>query len=449
VAMAVAVVPEGLPAVVTIALALGAQRMLRRNALIRKLPAVETLGSVTTICSDKTGTLTQNKMTARRVYYIAGRDFLDERADEAPYSFVAEIEASVVIAAALCNDAQHTGDGLIGDPTETALVELAEKFGLTKSELESMMPRVAEVPFSSERKRMTTIHEIVRVPFITVERNGETQKVPLFRAPTPRYVAFMKGAVDSMLDVSTTTRVLNTVRSLDEKEHHPRFNPEGALSFRERVLKQDAETAEKGLRDLGFGMKCLDELPVKSDVAHVEHDFTFLGRVAMIDPPRPEVKEAVRRCNTAGIRPVMITGDHPATAFAIAKELGIIHDASYEEAKTYGHVFTGREITLMTDRELSEAVLNASVFARVSPEHKLNIVQALQQQHHIVAMTGDGVNDAPALKKADIGVAMGITGTAVSKEASAMVLIDDNFATIVAAAEEGRTIYNNVRKFIK
>jgi Ca2+-transporting ATPase len=449
VAMAVAVVPEGLPAVVTIALALGAQRMLRRNALIRKLPAVETLGSVTTICSDKTGTLTQNKMTARRVYYIAGRDFLDERTDAAPYAFIAEVEAAVVIAAALCNDAQRNGDGLLGDPTETALVELAEKFGLTKAELESMMPRVAEVPFSSERKRMTTIHEVVRVPFISVERDGELQKVPLFRAPAPRYVAFMKGAVDSMLDVSTTTRVQNAVRSLDETESHPVFNPDGARSFRERILKQDAETAEKGLRDLGFGMKILDELPVKSDVDHVEHGFTFLGRVAMIDPPRQEVKEAVRRCNTAGIRPVMITGDHPATAFAIAKELGIIHDASYSEAKTHGHVYTGREITLMSDAELSEAVLNASVFARVSPEHKLNIVQALQQQHHIVAMTGDGVNDAPALKKADIGVAMGITGTAVSKEASAMVLLDDNFATIVAAAEEGRTIYNNVRKFIK
>lgn len=449
VAMAVAVVPEGLPAVVTIALALGAQRMLRRSALIRKLPAVETLGSVTTICSDKTGTLTQNKMTARRVYYIAGRDFLDTRVDPEPYAFSAEVEAAVVIAAALCNDAQRNGDGLLGDPTETALVALAEKFGLTKDELESMMPRVEEVPFSSERKRMTTIHEIVRVPFINVEREGEIEKVPLFHAPVPRYIAFMKGAVDSMLEVSTTTRVKNDVRPLEEVEAHPVFNPLGQLNYRERILKQDAETAESGLRDLGFGMKIFDALPVKSDVAHVEHDFTFLGRVAMIDPPRPEVKEAVRRCNTAGIRPVMITGDHPATAFAIARELGIIHDTSYAEAKAAGHVYTGREISLMTDQDLNKAALEASVFARVSPEHKLNIVQALQQQHQIVAMTGDGVNDAPALKKADIGVAMGITGTAVSKEASAMVLLDDNFATIVAAAEEGRTIYNNVRKFIK
>lgn len=449
VAMAVAVVPEGLPAVVTIALALGAQRMLRRKALIRKLPAVETLGSVTTICSDKTGTLTQNKMTARSIFYVGGRDHLEERSGAMPYAFKDVIDAKVVIAAVLCNDAQRNGDGLIGDPTETALVELAERFGLTKTDLETMLPRVSEVPFSSERKRMTTIHEVVRVPTISVEHEGKIQNIPLFADPAPRYVAFMKGAVDSMLEVNSEVRVGGTVRPFGDRESHPVFNPDGVLSFRERVLKQDAETAEKGLRDLGFAMKPLDALPAKSDVDSVEHGFTFLGRVALIDPPRPEVKLAVERCVTAGIRPVMITGDHPATAFAIAKELGIIRDASYAEAKTQGHVFTGREITLMNDQELNDAVRKASVFARVSPEHKLNIVQALQTQHQIVAMTGDGVNDAPALKKADIGVAMGITGTAVSKEASAMVILDDNFATIVAAAEEGRTIYNNVRKFIK
>ena len=449
VAMAVAVVPEGLPAVVTIALALGAQRMLRRKALIRKLPAVETLGSVTTICSDKTGTLTQNKMTARSVFYVGGRDHLEDRNGATPYAFKDYTDADVVVAAVMCNDAQRSSDGLIGDPTETALVELAEKFGLTKAELEAMLPRVAEVPFSSERKRMTTIHEVVSMPHIMIEQNGTTQKVPLFRDPAARYVAFMKGAVDSMLEVSTTVKVMGEDRPFDEKTPHPQFNPDGSLTFRERVLKQDAETAEKGLRDLGFAMKTLDALPAKVDVSTIEQGFTFLGRVALIDPPRPEVKLAVERCVTAGIRTVMITGDHPATAFAIARELGIIRDSSFAEAKTQGHVFTGREITLMNDQQLSDAVKKASVFARVSPEHKLNIVQALQLQHEIVAMTGDGVNDAPALKKADIGVAMGITGTAVSKEASAMVILDDNFATIVAAAEEGRTIYNNVRKFIK
>jgi Ca2+-transporting ATPase len=474
VAMAVAVVPEGLPAVVTIALALGAQRMLHRRALIRKLPAVETLGSVTTICSDKTGTLTQNLMTVKSIYFAEGRDNVIEvnlRQEGASifrldtdrrmfnYRPVREnVEATLLTAAALCNDAQPQFSSenvfhILGDPTEAALLAAAGVHGLLKADLEKHMPRIAEVPFSSERKRMTTIHSVDgKVPFATVEHDTnpyETSVIPVYNgAAYPSYIAFMKGAVEQMVEVCDTIRVHNDIFSMDTVHVHPEHNPNG-LTYRERVLAKDAEKASEGLRVLGIAYKNLDTLPKKVDVEQVEHGFTFLGFVAMIDPPRPEVMDAVARCITAGIRPVMITGDHPATAFAIGKELQIISDANYETAKKAGHIYTGREISMMSEAQLNNAVKHASVFARVSPEHKLNIVQALQSQNHIVSMTGDGVNDAPALKKADIGVAMGITGTAVSKEASSMVILDDNFATIVAAAEEGRTIYDNVRKFIK
>jgi Ca2+-transporting ATPase len=480
VAMAVAIVPEGLPAVVTIALALGAQRMLRRKALIRKLPAVETLGSVTVICSDKTGTLTQNRMSVRMIEIAnphdeqgyPSKDNVAEIdlsrigqtifAHDGSYNYNqpgSRTQALLLTAAALCNDSNpdlesaKTGQfRLLGDPTETALLAMAANYGITKDILTLDLPRVAEAPFSSERKRMTTVHPLNgKIPTF-IHRPDHTYKeateLPLLvydvaAADRPNYVAFSKGAVDSLVDVCTHVLVKGVPMDINGKA------PGTEQSFKERILEADSMMASEGMRVLGFAYKKLVALPEKVTPDTVEFAMIFLGVVGMIDPPRPEVKLAVERCVTAGIRPIMITGDHPQTALAIARELGISKDSSYSEARAQHHILTGRELSLMSEADLDAAVKTVSVFARVSPEHKLNIVHALQKQGQIVAMTGDGVNDAPALKRADIGVAMGITGTAVSKEASAMVILDDNFATIVSAAEEGRTIYDNVRKFIK
>ncbi len=423
VSLAVAAVPEGLPAVVTITLALGAQRMVRRNALIRKLPAVETLGSVTVICSDKTGTLTENRMTVT-VLDVAGKTLdITEKVTKIGH-YLEENEETfkeqdlaislLLIGGALCNDSYLEPDPnnpsriyAKGDPTEGAMVVAAARFGLWKGELEKKMPRVGEVPFTSERKRMTTIHRL------------DDHSLLPFNAP---YVAFCKGAVSSLLEISSMVWNVDHAEPLDE-------------SWRERILKADSGFASQGMRVLGVALRPLEEM-----TGEPEKDMIFIGMMAMIDPPRPEVKEAVAKCRTAGIRPVMITGDHPQTALYIARQLGM------DEG---GEVVTGAELERMTVEELEKKVENVTVYARVSPEHKLKIVEALQRRGHIVAMTGDGVNDAPALKKADIGVAMGITGTDVSKEASEMVLLDDNFATIVAAVEEGRVIYENIRKFIK
>ncbi|RIK40825.1 MAG: ATPase [Chloroflexi bacterium] len=443
VSLAVAAVPEGLPAVVTIALALGAQRMLKRNALIRKLPAVETLGSVTVICSDKTGTLTENRMTVT-VLDVAGeqidlseqvrreRNSVVEVISEAPHEAKPAL-ALLLAGGALCNDVeleQHEADPnafhVVGDPTEGALAVAAARAGLFKSELERVFPRVAEAPFDSERKRMTTVHHR--------PRNGE--QIPAVLAPlydldvvtsAPEYVAITKGALDSLLQVSTRVWENNEVLPLEE-------------SHRQRIWAAHDELAQMGMRILGLGIRGLEKPPGKGDFAELEQDLVFIGMVAMIDPPRAEVRDAVATCQAAGIRPVMITGDHPLTARHIAQQLGIA---------TEDFFLTGNELDKLSLETLQERVKEFSVFARVSPEHKLNIVQALQTEGHIVAMTGDGVNDAPALKKADIGVAMGITGTDVAKEAAEMVLQDDNFATIVAAVEEGRVIYDNIRKFIK
>lgn len=480
VAMAVAIVPEGLPAVVTIALALGAQRMLRRKALIRKLPAVETLGSVTVICSDKTGTLTQNRMSVRMIEIANPHDEPNypakDNVAEIDLSRVGQIifahdgsynynqpgsrtQALLLTAAALCNDsnpdlesAKNGQFRLLGDPTETALLAMAANYGITKERLSKDLPRVAEAPFSSERKRMTTVHPLNgKIPTFT-HRPDHTYKeatnLGLFSydpssPDRPNYVAFSKGAVDSLVDVCTHVLVKGVPMDINGKA------PNTTQTLRERILEADSTMASEGMRVLGFAYKKLKTLPEKVNPDTIEFDMVFLGVVGMIDPPRPEVKLAVERCVTAGIRPIMITGDHPQTALAIARELGISKDSSYNEARAQHHILTGRELSLMNEADLDAAVKTVSVFARVSPEHKLNIVHALQKQGQIVAMTGDGVNDAPALKRADIGVAMGITGTAVSKEASAMVILDDNFATIVSAAEEGRTIYDNVRKFIK
>jgi Ca2+-transporting ATPase len=433
ISMAVAAVPEGLPAVVTIGLALGAQRMLRREALIRKLPAVETLGSVTVICSDKTGTLTENRMTVTVLDVLGETQTVDTLLRKR--SPVLEVRRTrearpqarslrlLVMASALCNDAvldlaDLDGDRYraIGDPTEGALVLAATQLGFMKPELDQRYPRVAEIPFTSERKRMTTVHQINVPP--------DEREVPCRDAP---FVAFSKGAVDGLLEES------NQVWSGDETV--PMTD-----ELRQRILAANEGLAQDGQRVLGVAFRPLSAQPEKVDEADLERDVTFVGLVGMMDPPRPEVKEAVSTCRAAGIRPVMITGDHPLTAKHIARELGIA---------TNGQALTGRDLTQMPPEELQDQVKTVPVYARVSPEHKLKIVQALQGQGHIVAMTGDGVNDAPALRKADIGVAMGITGTDVAKEAADMVLLDDNFATIVAAVEEGRTIYDNIRKFIK
>jgi len=435
VSLAVAAVPEGLPAVVTIALALGAQRMLRRHALIRKLPAVETLGSVTVICSDKTGTLTENRMTATvldvadRTVELAGGSLVPSKPgpDGETQPAVGEEPAVTLLLAGgtLCNDALLEEDEeddfrAIGDPTEGALVVAAARGGMKKPELEASLPRIREVPFDSRRKRMTTVHEVVspsgsktREALQSLSNGGRV-------AP---YVAFTKGAVDSLLEISSHVWSGDgRVETLGEE-------------WRERISAANERLAGDGIRVLGVGVRRLD-----SAGDELERDLTFVGMVGMIDPPRPEAKDAVETCKRAGIRPVMITGDHPLTAGYIATELGIVEDR---------RILRGRDLANISADELKDLVEEVPVYARVSPEDKLSIVEALQEKGHIVAMTGDGVNDAPALKRANIGVAMGVTGTDVSKEAADMVLTDDNFATIVAAVEQGRVIYDNIRKFIK
>lgn len=432
VSMAVAAVPEGLPAVVTIALALGAQRMLKRRALIRKLPAVETLGAVTVICSDKTGTLTQNRMT------VTALDVANQHLD-----FNTDFEQAcrlnpqdqpaltlLMLGSSLCNDVVTNSEGgqeavlsLVGDPTECALVSAANRLQFEKSGLEKVFPRIAEVPFDSERKRMTTVHQIP----------GDYTQIPANLKLLCRYksandnlkqVAFTKGAVDGLLEVSGQVWVQDHAEPLNQH-------------WRERIVEANHQLAHNGLRVLGLAFRPLAELPSEKCL---ERDLIFVGMLGIIDPPRPEVKAAVEICKTAGIRPIMITGDHPLTATAIAEELGIANGEK---------VLSGQDLANLSLEQLEKQVNNVAVYARVTPEHKLKIVEALQNRGHIVAMTGDGVNDAPALKKANIGVAMGITGTDVSKEAADMVLLDDNFATIVAAVEEGRVIYDNIRKFIR
>lgn len=433
ISMAVAAVPEGLPAVVTIALALGAQRMLKRRALIRKLPAVETLGSATVICSDKTGTLTENRMTVTALDVWGARQQYDSLLEhgipvmDAVFSPEAQTHVRsldlLLKATALCNDAvlepSDEEEGrfrTVGDPTEGALVIAAAQLGMAKANLDGRWPRVSEAPFTSERKRMTTVHRMAVEP-------GETD-VPWRDAP---YVAFCKGAVDVLLDLSS--RVWSGNEAIAMTDEH-----------RRRIIASNNRLAQEGQRVLGVSFRPLDQQPDATDAAALEYDMVFIGLVGMIDPPRPEARAAVQTATTAGIRAIMITGDHPLTAQFIAQELGITRN---------DHVLTGRELADLSADALSTQVDEVSVFARVSPEHKLRIVEALQAKGEFVAMTGDGVNDAPALKKADIGVAMGITGTDVAKEAADMVLLDDNFATIVAAVEEGRSIYDNLRKFIK
>jgi Ca2+-transporting ATPase len=446
VSIAVAIVPEGLPAVVTITLALGSQRMLKRQALIRKLPAVETLGSVTVICSDKTGTLTENRMTVQVLDVADHRLDLTEEVRRGgivrmtsgpPRETVSSISLSS-IGGALCNDATllPVNDDeyrTLGDPTEGALLVAAARLGYWKKSLDKSFQRVAEVPFDSDRKRMTTVHDLEGhdpALLVGLPVNGS------------KYIAFTKGSVDGLLDVSNRVWVHGEFEDLDD-------------DWRTRIQKANDEMAAKGMRVLGLALRLLDDLPASIDET-LETSLTLVGLFGMIDPPRPEVRDAVATCKTAGIRPVMITGDHPLTALEIARQLGIAGMDSNvsrrwksEHQETFDSVITGAELEKLSFDELKDLVEEISVFARVSPEHKLRIVQALQERGHIVSMTGDGVNDAPALRRADIGVAMGITGTDVSKEASDLVLLDDNFATIVSAVGEGRTIYDNIRKFVR
>ncbi|MEH2158649.1 cation-translocating P-type ATPase [Nostoc sp.] len=439
--MAVAVVPEGLPAVITVTLALGTQRMVRQNALIRKLPAVETLGSVTTICSDKTGTLTQNKMvvqsisTNNKTFRVTGEGYAptgDFQLNGQKISLEESPEISALsVACAVCNDSvlqKEQGEwAILGDPTEGALITLAGKAGIEKDQWNSKLPRVAEFPFSSERKRMSVIAQVQQVATGEASSRDIDPAIAGFLQSEP-YLMFTKGSPELTLARSTQIHLGNDTGTLTEEQ-------------RQQILAENDLMASKGLRVLGFAYKPLAEIPPEGSDEVSEQDLVWLGLVGMLDAPRPEVRAAVQECREAGIRPVMITGDHQLTARAIATDLGIAQEGD--------RVLTGQELQRMTDQELEQNVDLVSIYARVSPEHKLRIVQALQRRGRFVAMTGDGVNDAPALKQADIGIAMGITGTDVSKEASDMVLLDDNFATIVSATKEGRVVYTNIRRFIK
>jgi Ca2+-transporting ATPase len=436
VSIAVAAVPEGLPAIVTINLAFGAQRMLKRRALIRKLPAVETLGSVTVICTDKTGTLTENKMAVAFLDVVDHQiDLRNVRIDSAilgPHETLERRRSLnlLLVGGALCNDSileTEIRDSLhlhaVGDPTETALALVAVRLGFHKTRLEQAYPRVQEFPFDSIRKRMSTVHKVTgQFNFEEVFGGKESEVKP------GSYVVFMKGAVDSLLAVSNQVSVDGTTDLLNDR-------------WRARIHAAQDSLAQSGMRVIGVAFRPLKPEVDRSalDQAKVEMGLTFVGLIGLMDPLRREVKEAVKTCIAAGIRPIMITGDHPLTARSIAADLG------FDE----GPVLTGLELDRLSTKELEDLVGKTSVYARVSPEHKLNIVQALRNRGDVVAMTGDGVNDAPALKKADIGVAMGISGTDVTKEAADMVLLDDNFATIVAAIKEGRVIYDNIRKFLR
>ncbi len=393
VSLAVAAIPEGLPAIVTIVLAIGVQRLVAKNAIIRRLPAVETLGSASVICSDKTGTLTQNRMTMVQLY--DRRQIVSLGSDNIP-----ETARALIRLATLCTDGTvRIEDGVekhIGDPTETAIIAAALKYGMTKDELAAEHPRVGEIPFDSDRKLMTTINLI----------EGKT-------------VVIVKGAPDILFE-----------RCVWENEN-----------ARKAAEQANNDMAKGALRVLAIGYKTIEGMPAELNPEELENGLIFGGLVGLIDPPRPEVKDAIRECDTAGIRTIMITGDHVITAAAIARELGILHDDS--------EAISGAELAKLTDEQLYENIRKYRVYARVTPADKIRIVKAWQQAGEIVAMTGDGVNDAPALKAADIGCAMGITGTDVAKGAADMILTDDNFTTIVTAVREGRGIYDNIRKAVQ
>ena len=399
VSLAVAAIPEGLVAVSTIVLAIGVQKMVKKNAIVKRLPAVETLGSATVICSDKTGTLTQNKMTVEKIFINKNTFNLSDIKD------INDDINKLVYSNMLCNDTKIGNEGeLTGDPTETALVDMAFKLDFDPS-IYDRMPRVEEIPFDSDRKLMTTVNEI----------NG-------------KYIVYTKGGVDELLK-----RCNSYLENGEVKED--------IEEYAKTIRQHNENMAKEALRVLSCAYKEIDHKPSKEEMKEIENNLTFIGMVGMIDPPREEAKKAVKKCKTAGIKTVMITGDHKITATAIAKKLGILEKE--EEA------ITGLDLEKMTDEELAKNVRKYSVYARVSPEHKVRIVKAWQKNGEIVAMTGDGVNDSPALKTANIGCAMGIVGTDVAKEAADVILTDDNFATIVSAVEEGRRIYDNILKVIQ
>jgi Ca2+-transporting ATPase len=439
VSLAIAAVPEGLPAIVTITLAIGMREMIKRHALIRKLAAVETLGSATMICSDKTGTLTQNEMTAVKLWVhhteveISGQGYQPEGhftqgKDQRELDVSSDVEvAGLLWAAALVNDAalEETGESegrityrMVGDPTEGALIVAAAKAGLWRSDLEQSYPRVAEVPFDSDRKRMSTLHALNH---ITMDDASPLQP------GEQGYIVCIKGAAGGLLERST--QLLHRKGPLPLEEHD-----------RHEIREAGSRMANQALRVLGVAYRKLDRLPDKITAEEIEKDLIFVGLIGMIDPARPEVKPAIEKARHAGIRTVMITGDHPDTARAIAGQIGLLRASA--------QVHTGVELEQMSDDDLIKAVEHTDVFARVSPTHKVRIVEAFKARDQVVAMTGDGVNDAPALKRSDIGVAMGITGTDVSKETADMVLTDDNYVSIVSAVEQGRIIYSNIRKFV-
>ena len=404
VSLAVAAIPEGLPAVSTIVLALGVQRLVKKNAIVRKLPSVETLGSTQVICSDKTGTLTQNRMTVVQLYVDGQTTEVSSISGDLHEEMERLVKVSLLANDATLNDSEGEWT-TTGDPTETAMLDLGMKFGLNKNELDANRPRVWEIPFDSERKMMSTAHRREKDILVAV-----------------------KGGLDEILAVCDRIYFEGDIRPLTDTD-------------RKQIADANLHMAENALRVLAVAMNLLDELPKDPHTGTLEQGLIFVGMLGMIDPPREEAKVAVEKCRTAGIKPVMITGDHKITATAIATQLGIM--APGEKA------LTGAELAKMSDEELKSQIDTVSVYARVAPEHKVRIVQAFQNEGRVVAMTGDGVNDAPALKLADIGVAMGITGTDVSKEAADVVLTDDNFATIVSAVEEGRRIYDNILKAIQ
>ena len=397
VALAVAAIPEALSSIVTIVLALGTQKMAKENAIIKKLRAVEGLGSVSIICSDKTGTLTQNKMTVRKIY-VDGKLI-----NGSEISLDNKVEEYLIKNSILCNDSTSKDGKEIGDPTEVALVNLGHDISINELELRKEYERVAEIPFDSDRKLMSTLHKI-----------------------DDKNIMFTKGALDVILDRVKFIMTSEGIRELTENDKN-------------KILDVNRRLSECGLRVLSFAYKELNE--VKELTLDDEYDYIFIGLISMIDPPREESKQAVADCIMAGIKPIMITGDHKITASAIAKEIGILRDGD--------RAIEGLEIDKMSDEELKENIEHISVYARVSPEHKIRIVRAWQEKGQIVAMTGDGVNDAPALKQADIGIAMGITGTEVSKDAASVILTDDNFATIVKSVSNGRSIYSNIKSSIK
>ena len=400
VSLAVAAIPEGLVAVSTIVLAIGVQKMVKKNAIVKKLPAVETLGSATVICSDKTGTLTQNKMTVEKIFINGETKELAEYKEN-----INEDLKKLIFANMLCNDTKISTDGkLTGDPTETALVDMAFKLDFDPS-VYDRMPRIQEIPFDSDRKLMTTVNEV----------NG-------------KYIVYTKGGMDELIGICNSYILNGEIKDNIEE-------------YKNMITKNNEQMAKEALRVLACAYKEIDHKPTKEDMENIEKDLIFVGMVGMIDPPREEAKIAVEKCKTAGIKTVMITGDHKITATAIAKKLGILEN-EYE-------AITGADLEKMTDEELEKNVRKYSVYARVSPEHKVRIVKAWQKNGEIVAMTGDGVNDSPALKTANIGCAMGVVGTDVAKEAADVILTDDNFATIVSAVEEGRRIYDNILKVIQ